>query len=131
MTLHKVVLHLARNPLFPAGSDRHGYEIVAPLRNDGRLDAAAWRTEREHCRVRRFWAGLPDRHGRLTRKPGGPGGAQWTVDYDAKAQADDEIGVRFDRHRFAPGEYVTIADQLGPHTFRVSSVEAVLDAVAA
>ncbi len=129
--LHKIVLHLARNPLFPAGSDRHGYEIVAPLSEDGKLDRDAWRRLRSKCRVRRFWAGLPDRRGRLTRRPGGNGGAQWAFDYDRATTADDEVGFRLDMHRFVPAEFVTISDHLGPHTFQVVSVEEIPDDAAA
>jgi len=33
--LHKITLHLARNPLYPDVSNRHGYEIVAPLLKEG------------------------------------------------------------------------------------------------
>lgn len=121
--LHRIMLHLARNPQFPAGSERHGYEIVAPLGKDGRLDRAAWGQHRDECRVRRFWEGFPDRRGRLTRKRGGMGGAQWAIDYDKRSTKDDEVGFRLDRHKFAPGEFVTISDQAGPHVFRVTSVD--------
>jgi hypothetical protein len=121
--LYRITLHLARHPLYPEGSDRHGYEIVAPLSKDGKLDRSAWQHAREQCRVRRFWTGLPDRRGHLTRKPGGAGGAQWAIDYDAATSADDEVGFRLDEHRLVAGEYVTITDQLGPHAFRVVSVE--------
>ena len=61
--LHRITLHLARSRQFPDGSSRHGYEIVAPLDADGRLDPAEWRSRRRSCRVRRVWAGEPARLG--------------------------------------------------------------------
>jgi hypothetical protein len=52
--LKRIRLNLARSKEFPSGSDRHGYEFVAPLGADGRIDPQLWRTYREHCGVRRF-----------------------------------------------------------------------------
>jgi len=34
----RIELHLARLKEFPAGSARHGYELVAPLDEDGHID---------------------------------------------------------------------------------------------
>ncbi len=46
MTLTIVRLELARDPAHPEGSSSHGYEFVAPLNDDGRIDAEAWRKVR-------------------------------------------------------------------------------------
>ena len=51
--LQRITLNLARTMDHPDGSAGIGYELVAPLDNDGRLDAEGWRTRRKECRVRR------------------------------------------------------------------------------
>ncbi len=122
--LKRIRLNLARSPEFPAGSSHHGYEFVAPLDADGHIDAEAWRTERDKCWVRRFWAGEADQLGRLVHKPGGSEHARWVFDYDPEREEDDEPGFRFASHAFSPGEYVSIRDEDGEmHTFQVAAVE--------
>lgn len=123
-SLHRVTLTLARCPDHPDGSAGRGYEIVAPLGLDGHLDAALWRETRDHCRVRRFWTGEPDRHGRLVHRAGGEGGATWLIDYDDRTTDDDEPGYRLGTHAFIRGEYVSIreADDAQYHTFLVARV---------
>ena len=121
MTFRKIRLELARDPDFPDGSRRHGYEMVAPLDGDDRIDVSQWSRQRARCRVRRFWEGDDDEIGHLVRKPGGA----WAFHYDINGEADDdETGYRFGDHRFRIGEYVSIRehddDQL--RTFRVVSV---------
>lgn len=122
--LRRVTLMLARCPEHPDGSAGRGYEVVAPLAPDGRLDAALWHETRDHCRVRRFWTGEPDRHGRLVHRAGGEGGATWLIDYDDRTQEDDEPGYRLGTHAFVEGEYVSIreAGDKKYHTFLVSRV---------
>jgi hypothetical protein len=123
--LKRIRLNLARSKEFPAGSARHGYEFVAPLDAEGRIDVNLWRKHRERCGVRRFWDGEEDEIGRLVHKPGGPEQARWVFDYDETAEDDDEAGYRFGAHAFRPGEYVSIRDEDGDmHTFQVVSVEA-------
>ena len=122
--LKRIRLDLARSKEFPNGSNHHGYEFVAPLDANGHIDPHLWQQHRDHCRVRRFWGGEPDKVGRLMHKPGGSEHARWIFDYDPKRHDDDESGYRFGAHRFAPGEYVTISYEDGvSHTFRVISVQ--------
>jgi hypothetical protein len=122
--LKRIRLNLARSKEFPQGSARHGYEFVAPLRPDGRIDAELWRKHRERCGVRRFWEGEDDEVGRLVHKPGGAEHARWIFDYDETMEDDDEAGYRFGDHAFRNGEYVSIRDENGQmHTFQVVSVE--------
>jgi hypothetical protein len=122
--LKRIRLNLARSKEFPSGSDKRGYEFVAPLTPDGHIDPEMWRKHRDHCRVRRFWVGEDDEIGRLVHKPGGPEHARWIFDYDETAEDDDEAGYRFAAHAFQPGEYVSIRDEDGElHTFTVVSVE--------
>jgi len=123
MTLKTVRLELARDPDYPEGSRRHGYEFTAPIDDDGHIDAEAWRARRERCRVKRFWAGEPDEVGHLVRKPGGA----WAFHYDILGdEDDDESGYRFAAHVFKPGEYVSIREHDDVlRTFRVVSVKEV------
>jgi hypothetical protein len=122
--LKRIRLNLARSREFPTGSERHGYEFVAPLDPSSHIDVELWRKHRDHCRVRRFWQGQADEIGRLVHKPGGPEHARWVFDYDDTAEEDDEAGYRFGAHAFRPGEYVSIRDEDGEmHTFRVVSVQ--------
>lgn len=121
--LKRILLNLARSKEHPDGSARHGYDIVAPLTPEGKLDLEAWRHARAACRVRRFWAGEKDELGHLVHRPGGAGGATWAFDYDPAASGDDEAGYRLADHVFSPGEYVSVRDEEGElHTFKVISV---------
>mgnify|MGYP006919627750 CR=1 FL=1 len=119
----RIRLNLARSKAFPEGSERHGYEFVAPLDDKGHIDAALWRDHRDNCGVRRFWDG-DEQTGFLVHKPGGAEHARWIFDYDKTAEDDDESGYRFGAHAFRPGEYVSIRDEDGEmHTFLVVTVE--------
>jgi hypothetical protein len=123
--LKRIRLNLARSKEFPSGSPQHGYEFVAPLDSKGHIDPALWRQHRDHCRVRRFWAGNDDEIGRLVHKPGGAEHAGWAFHYAPDTSDDDEAGFRFGSHVFVPGEYVSIRDRDDDemHTFRVAAVE--------
>ncbi len=122
MTIKKVVLELARDPDFPNGSRAHGYRFTAPITEDGKIDAEAWKTHRDQCRVVRFWGDEEDEVGHLIRKPGGA----WAFHYDVHGDEDnDETGYRFALHVFKPGEYLSIKehdDQM--RTFKVIAVSA-------
>lgn len=121
-TLRKIRLNLARTKEHPQGSARHGYEFTAPLDETGHIDAAIWKKEREHCRVRRFWGNEEDELGHLIHRPGG----SWAFHYDIEGEDDDEAGYRFGAHAFLPGEYVSIKDEDGDlHTFQVVTVQPV------
>jgi hypothetical protein len=122
MALKKIRLELARDREHPEGSNRHGYEFVAPLDAEGHLDAALWKQHRARCKVRRFWLNEPDELGHLVRKPGG----HWAFHYRSDGDADDdEAGYRLGKHTFTPGEYVSIREHEDDvlRTFRVVRVE--------
>ncbi|SFO14214.1 hypothetical protein SAMN04488056_103317 [Cohaesibacter marisflavi] len=120
--MKKIRLNLARNADYPNGSAQHGYEFVAPLNEEGFIDAESWRANRDPCRVRRFWEGEDDDHGHLVHRPGG----SWAFTYDIDGEEDVEAGYRFGKHVFVPGEYVSIKDEDGELlTFQVSTVETV------
>lgn len=116
--LKTIRLELARDKEFPEGSALHGYEFVAPLDAEGRIDAAAFRDHRAECVVRRFWHGEADEIGRLvpTRRH------TWAFSY-APGEDDDEPFYHLETHRLVLGEYVTIREHDGrARTFRVAQV---------
>jgi len=118
--MKKVRLNLARNQDYPNGSAHHGYEFVAPLDEEGHIDAAIWKKRRGDCRVHRFWQGENHEYGHLIHRPGG----SWAFTYDIDGEDDDEAGYRFGLHAFKPGEYVSIKDEDGDlYTFQVVTVE--------
>jgi hypothetical protein len=120
MPLKRIRLELARNPDFPNGSRHHGYEFVAPLDDSEHLVAAEWAKDRDRCSVKRFWAGQPNELGKLIHRRGGA----WVFDYNPATESDDEPGFKFDKHRFVPGEYVSITEHDHvQRAFRVASVE--------
>ena len=68
--LSKVTLNAARSKEFPDGSIRHGYEFLAPLTPEGRIDVEAWKARRGECFVHRFWGDEPPLRGLLGSSPG-------------------------------------------------------------
>jgi hypothetical protein len=117
MSLHQIVLKLARNPGFPAGDQTQGYVLVAPLDSQSRLDLGDWRKNREVCTVIRFKPGEDrDADGVLAHN-----GAHWFFHYDEIGEGDDEPVFRLGDHRLAVGEYVTIHESDGKSlTYRVA-----------
>jgi hypothetical protein len=110
---------LAREPHHPSGDGGIGYTVLAPLTADGLLDVETARAHRSECRVIRFHAGQDAEHGYLRRRPGG----SWAFHYDFEDGAeDDDPAYRLEAHRFVTGEYVTIQEDEGAHTYRVVSV---------
>ena len=115
---HHIRLELAREPGHPAGASDEGYDIVAPLDAEGRLDGGAWRAEPGRGHVRRFSGNETVGAGRLSQDEGG----SWILDMD---QGDDEdaVGFRFGDERFVVGEYVSLSLPLGEqHTYVVARV---------
>lgn len=118
MPLYKIRLELAREPEFPAGNKKRGYELVLPLDAAMKIDAAEWKKHPEACTVERFWDGEFAALGYLEKHPKG----QWVFDYDLDADDDDEAGFRLGEHSFNTGEYVSISAHDGKmHTFTVVS----------
>jgi hypothetical protein len=116
MPMKRIRLELARDHDFPEGSRERGYELAAPLDDEGRLEADEWRGAREICRVVRFWPGHKNEVGHLVRRRGGG----WAFDYDPGSSEDDEPGFKLGLHHFIPGEYVSITEHDGVmRTFRI------------
>lgn len=114
-SLKTIRLELARTKDDPEGRADTGYEFTAPLTADGGLDAEAWKAHRAECRVRRFFPGEKIEQGALLHR----GPDRWLFSY-AVGTDDDEPAFKFDRHRFVPGEYVSVTEHDGvTRTFKV------------
>ena len=119
-TFRRIRLELAREPGHPEGDASIGYTVLAPLTKDGHLDVETANRHRHDCKVIRFHTGEESQEGYLRRRPGG----SWAFHYDLSDQEeDDDPGYKFGEHRFAAGEYVTVMEDEGAHTYRVASVE--------
>ena len=118
MPLMKVRLELARNSEFPEGSSAHGYEINAPLTEDGHISKQVWREHAADCSVRRFCGDEDEEHGRLIHI-----GDQWVFHYTGMEEDDDEPVFRMSQHVFVPNEYISITEHDGEQrAFKVVSV---------
>jgi hypothetical protein len=114
----KIRLALAREPGHPEGDVGVAYDLFAPLTDEGRIDAEIWREHRRLCRVVRYRPGEEPDQGHLVRRPGGA----WAFHYDVLGDEPDEPGRRLDTHVFAPGEYITLAEDGEDHTYRIVSI---------
>jgi len=117
MSLMHVRIEMARNADFPDGSAEHGYEIIAPLTEDGHLDADAWLAHKDVCTVKRFWGNEPEEHGRLMHL-----GQGWRFHYPGEDLDEDDPLFKLDRHTVRTGEYVSINEDDGLVTFKVVSI---------
>ena len=116
----RIRLELAREPGHPQGEHGIGYTLIAPLSADGHLDVDAANYFREYCKVVRFKSGEDSVDGYLRRRPGG----SWAFHYDlADGSEDDDAAYRLGDHKFIIGEYVTVVEDEGAHTYRVASVD--------
>ena len=120
MSLSRIVMRLARNPgtEFADGDDHRGYTLTAPLTPDGKLDEAEFRANKGACTVRRFAPDEDAQEGRLGKR-----GERWFFDYGEEADTADEPLYRLGEHRFALGEYVSITDEDGLLTYKVTEIQ--------
>lgn len=110
-------LELAREPDHPHGDGRTGYDIVAFLDDEGRLDLDSCRAGADRCRVRRFVDDATVATGRLHHTTGD----RWILDFPG--EDEDATGFRLGDERFVPGEYVSIIASHGAtHTYCVERV---------
>ena len=116
LSFRRIHLELAREPDHPDGSGAIGYELLAPLLPDCRIDPDEWRKNREACRVVRIRPGQEHEIGHLVRRPGG----SWAFRYVGTA---DEAGYHFGEERFVPGEYVSVREGDAQHTFKVITAQ--------
>jgi hypothetical protein len=117
----RIRLELAREKGHPEGSALIGYTLIAPLDANSRIDLDLWQKHHDFCRVVRFRPDEPDDIGHLVRKPGGA----WAFRYDIGGDLADETGYHFSSDRFMIGDYVSVREDDGLHTFQVASVEPV------
>ncbi len=118
---HHIRLELAREPGHPHGDPRDGWDIVAALEEDGRLDLEACRAEPRRCFVRRFVQDTTVATGRLRHSFGD----RWILDLEGRDEID-AAGFRFGEERFVLGEYVSIVSADGAaHTYGVERLERV------
>ncbi|PZT97236.1 hypothetical protein [Brevundimonas sp.] len=117
---HHIRLELAREPGHPQGDAEIGYDILAPLDDERRLNAAIWRAAPERCRVRRFFHGATMTFGRL--RHAAPD--RWFLDFEP-GQADDVRGFRLADERFRVGEYVSLTQGADTQTYVVARAEPV------
>lgn len=115
----KVRLRLARERGHPQGSPEHGYDLVMPLDDAGRIDGKLWKSHRDLCRVVHYRSGEEHDLGHLVRQPGG----QWKFHYDIKGDEGDPQAYHFADERFVVGEYMSVIEDDGPHTYRVVTLE--------
>lgn len=115
----KVQLRLAREPGHPEGSDLQGYDIVVPLTKERRIDASAWKKNRELCRAVHYRDSDEHDVGHVVHLPGGA----WSLRFDIRGDDEDAIGYRFGSEHFIVGEYMSLREGEALHTYRVTAVE--------
>lgn len=115
----RIRLLLAREPGHPSGSDEIGYDLIVPLLPDGRIDARRWKEERDLFSFRHFRQGEEVETGHMIHKSGG----SWAFRADILGDDDEAAAYRFQDERFTVGEYVSIREDDGLHTYRVASVQ--------
>jgi hypothetical protein len=123
----RIHLELAREKGHPEGSRAVSYDLVAPLDEEGRIDATLWHAHKDACRVVRSRPNQDPVTGYLRRRPGG----SWAFHYQLDGREDDDPGYRFEQHRFVAGEYVTLIEDDGQHPYRVVAVDPLPSASAA
>jgi len=120
MALSLIVMRLARNPgtEFADGDDHRGYALTAPLTADGKLDEAEFRKHKDACIVRRFAPDEDAHEGRLAHR-----GGRWFFDYGDQGDGEEPL-YRLGDHSFLVGEYVSITDEDGLLTYKVTESRA-------
>ena len=115
----RIRLELARSHEFPEGSTRHGYIVVLPLDENGRIDLASYRKAPSLCTLHRFWEGEGDAVGQVSLR----GPRKWVFSYHADRE-DDEPIPHLAEHVFRAGQYLAVRDANGKeHVLHIVSTE--------
>jgi hypothetical protein len=114
----RVRLELAREPNNPEGDATTAYVLTMPLDEQDRLDVKTAQQHRDALTVVRMRHDAEPVRGVLQRRPGG----SWALHYEGSEARpeDDDPAYRLEQHRFTVGEYVTIMEEDGEHTYRVA-----------
>jgi len=121
-SFREIHLELAREKGHPSGDPATGYVLVVPLDDNSHIDADLWKNHRDACRVARIRPQVENAAGNILRRPGGT----WAFRYD-HGETDtplltEEVGYHFSNESFVPGEYVSIKERDGEHTYIVRTV---------
>jgi len=120
-TFQHIRLELAREAGHPQGDAGSGYDLVAPLDAEGRLDLDAAKAEPDRCHVRRFVDDATTATGHLRHTTGD----RWLLDLDP-GDANDVTGYRLGEEKFVLGEYVSLLTASGAqHTYMVKQLQPV------
>lgn len=120
-TFQHIRLELAREAGHPQGDAGSGYDLVAPLDAEGRLDLDVAKAEPDRCHVRRFVDDATVATGLLRHTTGD----RWLLDLDP-GDADDVTGYRLGEEKFVLGEYVSLLTASGAqHTYMVKQLQPV------
>ncbi len=118
---HHIRLELAREPGHPHGDAGDGWDIIAALDAEGRLDLEACRAQAGRCFVRRFIRNTTVATGHLRHSLGD----HWLLDLDGRDDLD-AAGFRLGEERFILGEYVSVISGDGTtHVYGVDRVESI------
>jgi hypothetical protein len=111
----RVRLKLARSHEFPGGSSRHGYVVMLPLDDRGRIDEAVYSAAPQLSTPHRFWEGEGDSVGQVVRR----GSQRWAF----ADREDDEPVPHLSEYVFREGEYLAVREANGKeHVLRIVSV---------
>ena len=117
--LHHIRLERAREPGAPLGDSHFGYDLVAPLNAEGRLDPEGDIESPSAWRVRHFEGEETVAVGRLRHTSR----EHWRFHFQAQ-EGPDVSAPHLGDERFALGDYVSVKDAHGQaHTFKVAQLQ--------
>lgn len=118
----EIHLELAREKGHPEGDATTGYTLIIPLDEDAKISTELWRSHRDACRVIKIRPRAENTVGQVVHRPGGTWAFRYPADPSDTEPVGDETGYNFGGERFVPGEYVSVKEDSGEHTYVVKSV---------
>ncbi|MCL6684478.1 hypothetical protein [Sphingomonas alba] len=111
-------LELAPTATFPQGSASRAYLLRVPVRDDGRIDAAALGRSPLRATARRFWSPEPDKFGNVENDNG-----LWVLRW--KGSANESCGA-IESGPFRLDSQIAVSEADGTmNEFRVASMRAI------